>query len=83
MDNEILSVFLAFVVLSEELHAHNGKNEDDNAEYKRQVTQGAHRFTHDGYKQVESGPGFGQFEHSQLHTYTYKLVQMIPVSRSL
>lgn len=39
---------LTGVVLAKELHAHDGKDENDDAQDKGQVTQGTHGFTHDG-----------------------------------
>ena len=55
------------VVFAKELHAHDGKDENDDTQDKRQVTQGTHRFTHNGNEQVERRPWFGQFEYSQLN----------------
>lgn len=36
------------VILAEKLHAHHGEDEDNDAQYKRQITQRAHRSAHDG-----------------------------------
>lgn len=47
---------LTGVVLAKELHAHDGKDENDDAQDEGQITQGTHSFTHDGDEQVESGP---------------------------
>ena len=50
---------------AEELHAHDGKDEDDDAQHKGQVGQGAERVGHDGEDVVETLPRLGQFEHPQ------------------
>ena len=55
------------VVFAKELHAHDGKDENDDTQDERQVTQGTHRFTHNRNEQVERRPWFGQFEYSQLN----------------
>lgn len=54
------------IVFAEQLHSHDGKDENDNAKDEGQVTQGSDRSTHDWYEQVQCGPWFGQFENSQL-----------------
>ena len=36
------------VALAEQLHAHHGEDEDDDAQHQGQVAQSAHRFAHDG-----------------------------------
>lgn len=54
------------VILAEELHPHHGEDEDDDAQHERQVTQRAHRSTHDGDEKIQRRPRFRQFEHSQL-----------------
>lgn len=65
-DGNLLYATPTDVVFAEELHAHDGEDEDDDAQDERQVTQGAHRFSHNGDEQVERRPRFRQFEHSQL-----------------
>ena len=47
------------VVLAEELHAHNSKDEDDDAEDQGEVAQGSDGFAHDGYEQVQRRPRLG------------------------
>lgn len=37
---------LTMIVLSEQLHSHHRKDEDDNAKYKCQITQSAHGAAH-------------------------------------
>ena len=59
-------VYVVRVILAEELHAHHGEDEDDNAEHEGQVTQGAHRSAHNRDQQIQRGPRFRQFEHSKL-----------------
>jgi hypothetical protein len=59
-------LMVTVIVFAEELHAHDGEDEDDDAQDEGQVTQSAHRFAHDGDQQVESGPRLGQLEHTQL-----------------
>jgi L-lysine 2,3-aminomutase len=61
-----LPIFVFVVIGAEHLHAHHSENEDDNAEHKGQISKVAHRFAHDRNEQVQSGPRFRQFEHSQL-----------------
>ena len=56
------------VVLAEELHAHDGEDEDDDAEDEGEVPEGAHRLAHDGNQEIERRPGLGQFEDTELQT---------------
>ncbi len=53
------------VVGAEELHAHDGKDEDDDAQHEGQVGQGTDGVGHDGQDVVEGFPRLCQFEHSQ------------------
>ena len=53
------------VVLAEELHAHDGEDEDDDAEDEGQVGQGPHRVGHDCQNVVEGFPGLGQLEDTE------------------
>jgi hypothetical protein len=53
------------IVFAEELHAHDGEDEDDDAQDEGQVIQSADRFAHDGDQQVEGGPRLAQLEHTQ------------------
>ena len=55
-----------FIALSKELHAHDGEDEDDDAEDKGQVTKSTDGFPHDGDEKVEGWPGLGKFKYSQL-----------------
>lgn len=57
------------VILAEELHAHDGEYEYDNAKDDGEVPQSAHCAPHDGDQQVERGPGLGQLEYAQLQTH--------------
>lgn len=57
---------LTDIVFAEELHAHDGEDEDDDTQYKGQITQGTHGPAHDRDEQVERRPRLGQLEHSQL-----------------
>lgn len=54
-----------YVVFAKQLHPHHGEDEDDNTQHERQVTQRAHSPAHDRYKQIQRGPRFRQFEHSE------------------
>lgn len=54
-----LMVQLTDVVLAEKLHAHDGKDEDDDTQHEGQVTQGTHRPAHDWDEQVECRPWLG------------------------
>lgn len=54
------------VVLAKQLHAHDRKYEDYNAEDEGQIAEGADSTTHDRYEQVQCRPGLGQFENTQL-----------------
>ena len=38
---------LTEIILGEKLHAHHGKNENNNNEYKHQVSQSSHCLSHD------------------------------------
>lgn len=55
------------VIFAKELHAHNGEDEDNDAQDERQVTQGPHGFTHDWDEKIERRPRLGQLKHSQLN----------------
>ena len=54
------------VIIAEQLHPHDGENEDDDGEDEAEVAEGSHRSTDDTDEQVERGPGLGQFEHPKL-----------------
>lgn len=60
------------VAFAKELHAHHRKDEDDDGQHQGQVAQSTHWVTDDFYQHVQSGPGLGQFEDSQLQKQTYK-----------
>lgn len=62
---------LTDVVFAEQLHPHHGEDEDYNTQHEGQVTQRSHRSTHDGYKQIQSGPGLCQFEYAKLQKQDY------------
>ena len=57
---------LTDIAFSEELHPHDGKDEDDDAEDEGQVAQRPHRFAHDGDEEVQGRPRFGKLKHSEL-----------------
>lgn len=63
---KILIYPITDVIFAKELHAHDGKDENDDTQDECQVSQSANRFAHDGNEQVERRPGFSQFEDSQL-----------------
>lgn len=52
------------VILAKKLHTHHGEDEDNDAQYKRQITERAHRSAHDGDQQIQRRPRFSQLEHS-------------------
>lgn len=52
------------VILAEKLHTHHGEDEDNDAQYERQITQRAHRSAHDGDQQIQRRPRFSELEHS-------------------
>ena len=54
------------VILPEQLHAHHGEDEDDDAQHQGEVSQRAHRLAHDRDEQVEGGPRLGQLEYAEL-----------------
>jgi hypothetical protein len=56
------------VALAEKLHAHDGKDEDDDAEYEGEVAQRPDGLPHDGDEEVQRGPRLRQLENSQLET---------------
>lgn len=60
------SSFLTRVGLSKQLHSHHGKDEDDDAEYKGEISQGSHRLAHDGNEKVQRRPRLGQLEDAKL-----------------
>ena len=61
----VAELFLG-VVLTEQLHAHDGEDEDDDEQDEAEVTEGAHCSTDDPDEEIQSGPGLGQFEDTQL-----------------
>jgi hypothetical protein len=63
---------LTDVALAEQLHAHDGEDEDDDAENEGQVAEGADGLAHDGDEQVERRPRFRKLEHSQLKGHKTK-----------
>lgn len=50
------------VVLAKKLHAHHGKDEDDDGQHQSQVPQSTHWVANDLDQHVQSGPWLGQFE---------------------
>ena len=62
-----MSVFFSFVCrsshLPEELHAHDGEDEDDNTQDEGQVGEGPHSVHHDRQDVVQRLPGLGQLKH--------------------
>ena len=59
-------IFPTWVTFPEELHPHDGEDEDDDAEDESQVTKSTDSFPHDGDEKVEGWPGLGKFKYSQL-----------------
>ena len=55
-----------YIKLAKELHAHNGKDEDDDGQDKTEVSQGTHGAANDANEQVECGPRLGKLEHTKL-----------------
>ena len=53
------------VVFAEELHSHDGEDEDDDAEDEGEVGESADGVHHDGEDVVERLPGLGELENSQ------------------
>jgi len=43
---DAIDLALTMIILSEQLHSHHRKDEDDNAKYKCQITQSAHGASH-------------------------------------
>jgi len=54
------------VVGAEELHAHDGEDEDDDHQDKAEVAQSTERSADNAHQQVERRPRLGQLEHAQL-----------------
>ena len=63
---EALTVTFALtcVTFPEELHAHDGENEDNDTEDEGEVTESTNSFPHDGDEKVECWPRLCKFEHS-------------------
>ena len=55
---------LTCVTFPEELHAHDGENEDNDTEDEGEVTESTNSFPHDGDEKVECWPRLCKFEHS-------------------
>lgn len=51
------------VAFPKQLHAHYGKDEDDNGQHQRQVSQSPHRVTDYFDQGIQSRPRLGQLEH--------------------
>jgi len=62
----LVAEHLLAVVGAEQLHAHDGKDEDDDHQHEAEVAERAHRPPDDADEQVERRPRLGQLEHSQL-----------------
>ena len=58
--------FPTCVAFSEQLHAHDCEDEDDDTEDESEVSESTNGFPHNGDEEVERRPGLGQLEHSQL-----------------
>ena len=54
------------IVLGEQLHSHDGKNENDDNQDKHQVTKSSHCLPHNGNQQIQRRPGFRKLKHTQL-----------------
>ena len=61
--------FPTCVAFSEQLHAHDCEDEDDDTEDESEVSESTNGFPHNGDEEVERRPGLGQLEHSQLGKY--------------
>lgn len=57
---------LTNIAFPEELHSHDSKYEDDDAQHECEVAQSSNSFAHYGDEQVERRPWLGQFENTQL-----------------
>ena len=68
-----------WVTFPEELHPHDGEDEDDDTEDEGEVTKSTNSFPHDGDEKVEGGPGLGKFKYSQLQRYksTFNTIQLL------
>ena len=53
------------IVRTEQLHAHDSKDEDDDAQHEGQVGQGTDGVSHNGQDVVEGFPRLGEFEDSE------------------
>ena len=54
------------VVAAEQLHAHDGEDEDDDGQHEAQVAESAERSADNTHQQVQRRPRLGQLEHAQL-----------------
>ena len=68
---------LTCVTFPEELHAHDGENEDNDTEDEGEVTESTNSFPHDGDEKVESGPGLGKFKYSQLQVHQSSFITIL------
>ena len=59
------------VILAEELHAHHGEDEDDDAEDEGQVGERPHRVHHDRQDVVQRFPRLCQLEHPVIITKVF------------
>ena len=50
---------LTLVTFPKELHSHDSKDENDDAQHESQITQSSDSFTHDWNEQIQRGPWFG------------------------
>ena len=64
------------VILAEELHAHHGEDEDDDAEDEGQVGERPHRVHHDRQDVVQRLPRLCQLEHPVIITKVFTMISM-------
>ena len=64
------------VILAEELHAHHGEDEDDDAEDEGQVGERPHRVHHDRQDVVQRFPRLCQLEHPVIITKVFTMISM-------
>lgn len=61
-----LSKLVDRVLLSKQLHPHDGEDEDDDGQNEAEVAECTHRTTDDSDQQVQRRPRLGQLKYTQL-----------------
>jgi len=71
------------VVGAEQLHSHDGEDEDDDRQHEAQVSERSHCASDDSDQKVQRRPRLGQFEHPKLRNIISIVVAVVVTIYSL